>query len=85
MESQQSDFSTQGWIIGTMCAVALLTLIVLMVFFVIQRNKGGKYAGTLPPPQRQDMFAMEKGQLTFEGGLILLLFCFRRLIKIQEK
>uniref|UniRef100_A0A3Q3WKL4 Cell adhesion molecule L1-like b n=1 Tax=Mola mola TaxID=94237 RepID=A0A3Q3WKL4_MOLML len=44
VESQQSDFSTQGWIIGTMCAVALLTLIALMVCFVIQRNKGGKYA-----------------------------------------
>uniref|UniRef100_A0A3Q3WSJ5 Cell adhesion molecule L1-like b n=1 Tax=Mola mola TaxID=94237 RepID=A0A3Q3WSJ5_MOLML len=40
----RDDFSTQGWIIGTMCAVALLTLIALMVCFVIQRNKGGKYA-----------------------------------------
>ncbi|XP_039656371.1 neural cell adhesion molecule L1-like protein [Perca fluviatilis] len=40
---QQSDFSTQGWFIGTMCAVALLTLVTLMACFV-RRNKGGKYA-----------------------------------------
>ncbi|CAJ1085442.1 neural cell adhesion molecule L1-like protein isoform X1 [Xyrichtys novacula] len=56
---QQSEFSTQGWFIGTMCAVALLTLIALMACFV-RRNKGGKYAGTPLPPQRQDMFSMEK-------------------------
>lgn len=56
--SQRSDFSTQGWFIGTMCAVALLTLVALMACFV-RKNKGGKYAGT-PPPQRQDMFSMEK-------------------------
>ncbi|XP_074536653.1 cell adhesion molecule L1-like a isoform X3 [Halichoeres trimaculatus] len=56
---QQSEFSTQGWFIGTMCAVALLTLIALMACF-LRRNKGGKYAGTPPPPQRQDMFSMEK-------------------------
>ncbi|KAI3357326.1 hypothetical protein L3Q82_015771, partial [Scortum barcoo] len=55
---QRSDFSTQGWFIGTMCAVALLTLVALMACFV-RRNKGGKYAGT-PPPKRQDMFSMEK-------------------------
>uniref|UniRef100_A0A671VYA3 Neural cell adhesion molecule L1-like protein n=1 Tax=Sparus aurata TaxID=8175 RepID=A0A671VYA3_SPAAU len=41
-EGQRSDFSTQGWFIGTMCAVALLTLVVLMACFV-RRNKGGKY------------------------------------------
>ncbi|XP_076597841.1 cell adhesion molecule L1-like a isoform X2 [Chaetodon auriga] len=56
---QRSDFSTQGWFIGTMCAVVLLTLVALMACFV-RRNKGGKYAGTPPPPQRQDMFSMEK-------------------------
>nr|XP_029132892.1 neural cell adhesion molecule L1-like protein isoform X2 [Labrus bergylta] len=56
---QQSELSTQGWFIGTMCAVALLTLIALMACFV-RRNKGGKYAGTPPPPERQDMFTMEK-------------------------
>ncbi|XP_023283342.1 neural cell adhesion molecule L1-like protein isoform X3 [Seriola lalandi dorsalis] len=43
MEGPQSDFSTRGWFIGTMCAVALLTLVVLMACFV-RRNKGGKYA-----------------------------------------
>ncbi|XP_059189715.1 neural cell adhesion molecule L1-like protein [Centropristis striata] len=57
--SKRSDFSTQGWFIGTMCAVALLTLVALMACFV-RRNKGGKYAGTPPPTQRQDMFSMEK-------------------------
>ncbi|KAJ4934025.1 hypothetical protein JOQ06_006832, partial [Pogonophryne albipinna] len=40
---QKSSFSTQGWFIGTMCAVALLTLVVLMACFV-RRNRGGKYA-----------------------------------------
>lgn len=58
MAGQQRNFSTQGWVIGTMCAVALLTLVALMACFV-RRNKGGKYAGT-PPPQRQDMFSMDK-------------------------
>uniref|UniRef100_A0A4W6C3N5 Cell adhesion molecule L1-like b n=1 Tax=Lates calcarifer TaxID=8187 RepID=A0A4W6C3N5_LATCA len=42
-KGQQTDFSTQGWFIGTMCAVALLTLVALMACFV-RRNKGGKYA-----------------------------------------
>ncbi|XP_035501561.2 neural cell adhesion molecule L1-like protein isoform X3 [Scophthalmus maximus] len=59
VESQQSNFSTHGWVIGTLCAVALLTLVTLMACFV-RRNKGGKYAGTPPPRQRQDMFSMEK-------------------------
>ncbi|KAM8755491.1 cell adhesion molecule L1-like a isoform 3-T4 [Acanthopagrus schlegelii] len=59
-EGQRRDFSTQGWLIGTMCAMALLTLVVLMACFV-RRNKGGKYAGTPPPrPQQQDMFSMGK-------------------------
>ncbi|XP_059505894.1 neural cell adhesion molecule L1-like protein isoform X2 [Stegostoma tigrinum] len=35
--------STQGWFIGLMCAVALLTLILLIACF-IKRNKGGKYS-----------------------------------------
>uniref|UniRef100_A0A8C3ALV6 Cell adhesion molecule L1-like b n=1 Tax=Cyclopterus lumpus TaxID=8103 RepID=A0A8C3ALV6_CYCLU len=35
--------STQGWFIGLMCAIALLTLIVLIACFV-NRNKGGKYS-----------------------------------------
>ncbi|KAM3618749.1 uncharacterized protein V6R79_024484 [Siganus canaliculatus] len=43
VEGQRSDFSTQGWFIGTMCAVALLTIVALMACFV-RRNKGGKYA-----------------------------------------
>uniref|UniRef100_A0A673YFB8 Neural cell adhesion molecule L1-like protein n=1 Tax=Salmo trutta TaxID=8032 RepID=A0A673YFB8_SALTR len=35
--------STQGWFIGLMCVVALLTLMVLIACFV-NRNKGGKYS-----------------------------------------
>lgn len=38
------DIATQGWFIGLMCAVALLTLTLLTVCFV-KRNKGGKYSG----------------------------------------
>ncbi|XP_077398546.1 neural cell adhesion molecule L1-like protein isoform X2 [Vanacampus margaritifer] len=55
---QERNISTKGWLIGTMCAVVLLTLIVLTVCFM-RRNQGGKYAGT-PPPGRQDMLAMDK-------------------------
>uniref|UniRef100_A0A4W5NNW1 protein-tyrosine-phosphatase n=1 Tax=Hucho hucho TaxID=62062 RepID=A0A4W5NNW1_9TELE len=42
-KSHRPGISTQGWFIGLMCAVALLTLIVLIACFV-NRNKGGKYA-----------------------------------------
>ncbi|XP_062316229.1 cell adhesion molecule L1-like a isoform X4 [Osmerus eperlanus] len=45
----QDTISTQGWFIGVMCAVAFLTLAALAACFV-HRNKGGKYAGTPPPP-----------------------------------
>ncbi|XP_067096529.1 neural cell adhesion molecule L1-like protein isoform X5 [Osmerus mordax] len=45
----QDTISTQGWFIGVMCAVAFLTLTALTACFV-HRNKGGKYAGTPPPP-----------------------------------
>ncbi|CAG6021338.1 unnamed protein product, partial [Menidia menidia] len=58
MASKASDRSTQRWFVGTMCAVALLTLVALIVCFV-RKNTGGKYAGTLPP-QQQAMFSMEK-------------------------
>ncbi|XP_077583113.1 neural cell adhesion molecule L1-like protein isoform X3 [Stigmatopora nigra] len=40
---QHRGISTKGWFIGTMCAVALLTLIALIVCFM-RRNQGGKYA-----------------------------------------
>ncbi|KAM4563056.1 neural cell adhesion molecule L1-like protein isoform 2-T4 [Odontesthes bonariensis] len=43
MASKASDFSTQRWFIGTMCAVAVLTLVALIVCFV-RKNTGGKYA-----------------------------------------
>ncbi|XP_072306283.1 neural cell adhesion molecule L1-like protein [Eucyclogobius newberryi] len=41
--SLQRDTSAQGWLIGTLCAVALLTLVALIACFV-RRNKGGKYS-----------------------------------------
>lgn len=37
------DISTQSWFIGLMCAVAVLTLVLLTVCFV-KRNRGGKYS-----------------------------------------
>ncbi|XP_037126244.1 neural cell adhesion molecule L1-like protein isoform X8 [Syngnathus acus] len=55
---RQRNISTKGWLIGTMCAAAFFTLVVLTVCFT-RRNQGGKYAGT-PPPGRQDMLAMDK-------------------------
>ncbi|RXN11274.1 neurofascin-like isoform X1 [Labeo rohita] len=49
----QVDIVTQGWFIGLMCAVALLVLIMLIVFF-IKRSRGGKY----PVRDKKD-FALE--------------------------
>ncbi|XP_036386430.1 neural cell adhesion molecule L1-like protein isoform X2 [Megalops cyprinoides] len=43
LASIHGGISTQGWFIGLMCAVALLTLIALIACF-INRNKGGKYS-----------------------------------------
>lgn len=43
LASVHRGVSTQGWFIGLMCAIALLTLIVLIACFV-NRNKGGKYS-----------------------------------------
>uniref|UniRef100_A0A3P8V7P1 Neural cell adhesion molecule L1 n=1 Tax=Cynoglossus semilaevis TaxID=244447 RepID=A0A3P8V7P1_CYNSE len=43
VEGQQRDPSIHGWVIGTMCAVAILTLVALMACFV-RRNRGGKYS-----------------------------------------
>ncbi|KAF4078934.1 hypothetical protein AMELA_G00187350 [Ameiurus melas] len=43
LASIHSGISNQGWFIGLMCAVALLTLIGLIACFV-NRNKGGKYS-----------------------------------------
>uniref|UniRef100_A0A8C2Q719 Cell adhesion molecule L1-like b n=1 Tax=Cyprinus carpio TaxID=7962 RepID=A0A8C2Q719_CYPCA len=42
-EASEYGISNQGWFIGLMCAIALLTLIVLIACFV-NRNKGGKYS-----------------------------------------
>ncbi|KAK7878611.1 hypothetical protein WMY93_030447 [Mugilogobius chulae] len=39
----QRDTLAHGWLIGTMCAVAVLTLVALIACFV-RRNKGGKYS-----------------------------------------
>ncbi|XP_051996637.1 neural cell adhesion molecule L1-like protein isoform X3 [Xyrauchen texanus] len=43
LASIHGGISNQGWFIGLMCAIALLTLTVLIACFV-HRNKGGKYA-----------------------------------------
>ncbi|KTG31553.1 hypothetical protein cypCar_00028425, partial [Cyprinus carpio] len=43
LASIHGGISNQGWFIGLMCAIALLTLIVLIACFV-NRNKGGKYS-----------------------------------------
>lgn len=67
--SLQRDFNTRGWLIGTMCAVALLTLVALIACFV-RRNKGGKYAGTPQQAQRQDVLSLEQGQLVIGHGWI---------------
>ncbi|KAL2104019.1 hypothetical protein ACEWY4_000887 [Coilia grayii] len=40
--TDQVDLATQGWFIGLMCAIALLVIIMLVVFF-IKRSRGGKY------------------------------------------
>ncbi|XP_051568295.1 neural cell adhesion molecule L1-like protein isoform X3 [Myxocyprinus asiaticus] len=43
LASIHGGISNQGWFIGLMCAIALLTLTVLIACFV-HRNKGGKYS-----------------------------------------
>uniref|UniRef100_A0A3Q2D1W7 Neural cell adhesion molecule L1 n=1 Tax=Cyprinodon variegatus TaxID=28743 RepID=A0A3Q2D1W7_CYPVA len=43
LESKEPSIPTQRWLIGTLCAVALLTLVAVIVCFVM-KNKGGKYA-----------------------------------------
>uniref|UniRef100_A0A3Q2YBC0 Neural cell adhesion molecule L1 n=1 Tax=Hippocampus comes TaxID=109280 RepID=A0A3Q2YBC0_HIPCM len=54
---QPRSISTKGWFIGTMCAVALLTLIVLTVCFM-RRNQGGKYA----VKEKEDLHPDEESQ-----------------------
>ncbi|XP_076870180.1 neural cell adhesion molecule L1-like protein isoform X2 [Brachyhypopomus gauderio] len=43
LASIHGSISNQGWFIGLMCSVALLTLVMLVACFV-NRNKGGKYS-----------------------------------------
>lgn len=62
--NQQSDFSTKGWVIGTMCAAALLTLVALMVCFV-RRNAGGKYAVKEKEDLHPDVESQEMNDDTF--------------------
>ncbi|MEQ2262119.1 hypothetical protein XENORESO_016244 [Xenotaenia resolanae] len=49
--------TTQRWFIGTLCAVALLTLVAVIVCFVM-RNKGGKYA----VKEKEDLFPDTESQ-----------------------
>uniref|UniRef100_A0A674NTQ8 Neural cell adhesion molecule L1 n=1 Tax=Takifugu rubripes TaxID=31033 RepID=A0A674NTQ8_TAKRU len=64
VESQLSGFSTQSWIIGTMCAVALLVLIALTVCLV-RRNIGGKYAVKEKEDLHPDVESQEMNDDTF--------------------
>ncbi|XP_061638382.1 neural cell adhesion molecule L1-like protein isoform X13 [Phyllopteryx taeniolatus] len=57
LAGQQRSISTKGWFIGTMCAVALLTLVVFTVCF-IWRNQGGKYA----VKEKEDLHPSEESQ-----------------------
>ncbi|KAM5234695.1 neural cell adhesion molecule L1-like protein isoform 2-T14 [Hipposideros larvatus] len=51
------DIATQGWFIGLMCAIALLTLTLLTICFV-KRNKGGKYS----VKEKEDLHPDPEGQ-----------------------
>uniref|UniRef100_A0A672IR84 protein-tyrosine-phosphatase n=1 Tax=Salarias fasciatus TaxID=181472 RepID=A0A672IR84_SALFA len=62
--AEGGDFSTQRWFIGTMCAVALLTLIALMACFV-RKNKGGKYAVKEKEDLHPDLESQEMNDDTF--------------------
>ncbi|XP_078399861.1 neural cell adhesion molecule L1-like protein isoform X1 [Cetorhinus maximus] len=60
----RGGISTQGWFIGLMCAVALLTLILLIACF-IKRNKGGKYSVKDKEDARADPEAQPMKEETF--------------------
>ncbi|XP_062870965.1 neurofascin [Trichomycterus rosablanca] len=70
---EQVDIVTQGWFIGLMCAIALLVLIMLTVFF-IKRTRGGKY----PVRDKQD-FALDQMDEREEGS-----FDYRSLERITR-
>ncbi|XP_030622914.1 neurofascin [Chanos chanos] len=69
----QVDLATQGWFIGLMCAIALLVLIMLIVFF-IKRSRGGKY----PVRDKKDL-ALEPVDEKEEGS-----FDYRSLERITR-
>uniref|UniRef100_A0A8B9KS18 Neural cell adhesion molecule L1-like protein n=1 Tax=Astyanax mexicanus TaxID=7994 RepID=A0A8B9KS18_ASTMX len=54
--TERFELSSTGWFVGLMCAVALLTLAVLIACFV-KRNKGGKYAVKEKEAVRSDLEA----------------------------
>uniref|UniRef100_A0AAR2JY97 Neural cell adhesion molecule L1-like protein n=1 Tax=Pygocentrus nattereri TaxID=42514 RepID=A0AAR2JY97_PYGNA len=56
MAGVSESISSRGWFVGMMCAVALLTLAVLIACFVT-RNKGGKYAVKEKEDVRMDLEA----------------------------
>ncbi|XP_027872094.1 cell adhesion molecule L1-like a isoform X1 [Xiphophorus couchianus] len=53
----EASTSTQRWFIGTLCAVALLTLLAVIVCFVM-KTKGGKYA----VKEKEDLFPDAESQ-----------------------
>uniref|UniRef100_A0A8C1WIA2 Neural cell adhesion molecule L1-like protein n=1 Tax=Cyprinus carpio TaxID=7962 RepID=A0A8C1WIA2_CYPCA len=64
LASIHGGISNQGWFIGLMCAIALLTLIVLIACFV-NRNKGGKYSES----QNDDEKPLKSSQHSLNGDL----------------
>ncbi|XP_030623671.1 cell adhesion molecule L1-like a [Chanos chanos] len=61
MEEVYGGISSKGWFVGLMCAVALLTLAVLIACFV-RKNKGGKYS----VKEKEDLPDMEVNGLKEE-------------------
>ncbi|XP_028307899.1 neural cell adhesion molecule L1-like protein isoform X2 [Gouania willdenowi] len=62
--SQSNSVPTKGWLIGTMCVVALLTLIALVACF-LRKNKAGKYAVKENEDLRSDLESQEMNDDTF--------------------
>uniref|UniRef100_A0A8C7XXG5 Neural cell adhesion molecule L1-like protein n=1 Tax=Oryzias sinensis TaxID=183150 RepID=A0A8C7XXG5_9TELE len=60
--------SIQAWIIGTMCALAMLVLVALSVYFLLNK-KAGKYAGKLTYSlYERDFFFSSDRQPPFHSG-----------------
>ncbi|XP_061075628.1 neural cell adhesion molecule L1-like protein isoform X2 [Conger conger] len=65
--SKRGGIPTEGWFIGVMTAVALLTLIALIACFV-NRNKGGKYSVKEKEDMHPDLESQGMGDDTFSDN-----------------